>query len=38
VAFVFEKLEVYQKAVSFADAMAALTQGFPADSGSSAIN
>jgi four helix bundle protein len=28
-AFMFEKLEVYQKAVSFADAMAALSQGFP---------
>jgi hypothetical protein len=28
-AFMFEKLEVYQKAVSLADSVAALTQGFP---------
>ena len=28
-AFMFEKLEVYQKAVSLADAIAALTQDFP---------
>ena len=28
-AFMFEKLEVYQKAVSLADAIAALTQEFP---------
>ena len=28
-AFMFEKLEVYQKAVSFADQVAALTQDFP---------
>jgi four helix bundle protein len=28
-AFMFEKLEVYQKAVSFADAIAALTLIFP---------
>jgi four helix bundle protein len=28
-AFMFEKLEVYQKAVSFADDVAALTQEFP---------
>ena len=28
-AFMFEKLEVYQKAVSFADHVAALTQEFP---------
>ena len=28
-AFIFEKLEVYQKAVSLADAIAALTQDFP---------
>ena len=28
-AFMFEKLEVYQKAVSLADAVAALTQTFP---------
>jgi four helix bundle protein len=27
--FMFEKLEVYQKAVSFADEIAALTEGFP---------
>jgi four helix bundle protein len=27
--FMFEKLEVYQKAVSFADEIAALTQEFP---------
>src|SRR5438876_10690566 len=27
--FMFEKLEVYQKAVSFADQIAALTQEFP---------
>ena len=27
--FMFEKLEVYPKAVSFADQVAALTQGFP---------
>lgn len=29
VAFVFEKLLVYQKAVSLADQIAALTEGFP---------
>ena len=28
-AFMFEKLEVYQKAVTFADEMAALTETFP---------
>lgn len=28
-AFMFEKLEVYQKAVSLADALAELTQSFP---------
>jgi four helix bundle protein len=28
-AFMFEKLEVYQKAVDFADETAALTEGFP---------
>jgi len=28
-AFMFEKLEVYQKAVSFADQIVALTQEFP---------
>jgi len=28
-AFMFEKLEVYQKAINFADAAAALTQDFP---------
>jgi four helix bundle protein len=28
-AFLFEKLEVYQAAVDFADAIAALTEGFP---------
>jgi len=28
-AFMFEKLEVYQKAVDFADGMAALTETFP---------
>jgi len=28
-AFMFEKLEVYQKAVDFADEIAALTEGFP---------
>jgi four helix bundle protein len=28
-AFMFEKLEVYQKAVDFADEVAALTEGFP---------
>ena len=28
-AFMFEKLKVYQKAVSFADAVAALSQDFP---------
>jgi four helix bundle protein len=27
--FAFEKLQVYQKAVSFADAVCTLTQGFP---------
>lgn len=27
--FMFEKLEVYQKAVNFADEVAALTEGFP---------
>jgi four helix bundle protein len=27
--FMFEKLEVYQKAVDFADEIAALTEGFP---------
>jgi four helix bundle protein len=27
--FMFEKLEVYQKAVDFADEVAALTEGFP---------
>lgn len=27
--FMFEKLEVYQKAVDFADQIAALTEGFP---------
>ena len=27
--FMFEKLEVYQKAISFADQIAALTQDFP---------
>jgi len=27
-AFMFEKLEVYQKAVSFADEIASLTEGF----------
>jgi four helix bundle protein len=27
--FMFEKLEVYRKAVDFADAIAALTEGFP---------
>ena len=27
--FMFEKLEVYQKAVCFADQVAALTQDFP---------
>jgi four helix bundle protein len=27
--FLFEKLEVYQKAVDFADEIAALTEGFP---------
>jgi len=29
VAFAFEKLSVYQKAVSFADAVCTLTKGFP---------
>jgi four helix bundle protein len=29
VAFMFEKLEVYQKAVDFADETAAMTEGFP---------
>jgi four helix bundle protein len=29
VAFMFEKLEVYQKAVDFADEIAALTESFP---------
>jgi four helix bundle protein len=29
VAFMFEKLEVYQKAVDFADEIAAWTEGFP---------
>ena len=28
-AFMFEKLEVYQKSVDFADEIAALTEGFP---------
>ena len=28
-AFMFEKLEVYQKAVDFADQVAALSEGFP---------
>lgn len=28
-AFIFERLEVYQKAVDFADEIAALTEGFP---------
>jgi four helix bundle protein len=28
-AFMFEKLEVYQKAVDFADEVAAMTEGFP---------
>ena len=28
-AFMFEKLEVYQKAVDFADEIATLTEGFP---------
>ncbi len=28
-AFMFEKLDVYQKAVDFADATAAMTEGFP---------
>jgi hypothetical protein len=28
-AFLFEKLEVYQKAVDFADQIAAMTEGFP---------
>lgn len=28
-AFMFEKLEVYQKSVAFADQIAELTQGFP---------
>jgi len=28
-AFMFEKLEVYQKAVSFADEIVTLTEGFP---------
>jgi len=28
-AFMFENLDVYQKAVTFADAIAALTEGFP---------
>lgn len=28
-AFMFEKLEVYQKAVDFAEQVAALTEGFP---------
>jgi len=28
-AFMFEKLEVYQKSVDFADEVAALTEGFP---------
>ena len=28
-AFMFEKLEVYQKSVGFADEVAALTEGFP---------
>src|SRR5208282_6050997 len=27
--FLFEKLEVYQKAVDFADEVAAMTEGFP---------
>lgn len=27
--FMFEKLEVYQKAVDFADEVAALSEGFP---------
>jgi hypothetical protein len=27
--FMFENLDVYQKAVTFADEIAALTQGFP---------
>jgi four helix bundle protein len=29
VAFAFEKLHVYQKAISFADAVCTLTKGFP---------
>jgi four helix bundle protein len=28
-AFMFEKLQVYQKAVDFTDQIAALTEGFP---------
>jgi four helix bundle protein len=31
--FIFEKLEVYQKAVDFADEIAALTEGFPKEYG-----
>jgi four helix bundle protein len=31
--FMFEKLEVYQKAVDFADEVAALTEGFPREYG-----
>jgi hypothetical protein len=30
-AFMFEKLEVYQKSVDFADDIAAMTEGFPRD-------
>lgn len=33
-AFMFEKLDVYQKAVDFADEIAALTEGFPRGYGS----
>jgi hypothetical protein len=36
--FMFEKLEVYQKAVSFADQIAALTQDFPRGFGFSSIS
>jgi hypothetical protein len=28
-AFAFEKLQVYQKAIAFADAVCTLTKGFP---------
>ena len=37
-ALMFEKLEVYQKVVDFADQVAALTEAFPRGSASSSIS